>query len=597
MKSDNLLRALRQAPLFHWLLLPVGMVLVYRYRWMMDDAYVYFRYADNLVLYGSGLVYNAGAYVEGYSSPGWMLLIAAARWVTGNYQAIILALGFASFALFWAGLIWLNFAVTPPDAPQHNLPLLYLVGNYAVLCYFTSGLETPLVQLAAIGFAWLAFSPRNRGLQIALAFTPLIRPELVVPLAIILLWVAWHDWRRGLLMALACFVVNAAWLAFRIYYYADLFPNTFHLKNETNWAQGLIYVRDTAEAYLLLPYLIAMAVMLAGFWQTRPDSEHAHLGARGVIVLCALSVTVYVMKIGGDPRHYRYLAFPFCLIVAGTCGITENVATCWREILSPQLQETLRKRQMALIFLGAAIVLLWTYFQSTVHAVSPFPPMAILLSVYVILVGLLHVVTPRRRILLPLFFLAVLSRYPFQLANNPILGRPSHLQIDLINDATTHRDHLRFAWDRRARINEARPKLRSFADYEGIVLSGICGELYMHADRWAMNFYGLTDPFLSHADAPSERPAHKAGLEPLAFDLHEIYLRIPPGPGTFRKAVETGIAPVWVAENLASLEAIERQVYNEHDMQTNLRLALTSPSRITPPQDYVRFSGAMEESL
>ena len=44
-----------------------------RYRWMMDDAFIYFRYADNLLFLGRGLVYNAGEYVEGYSSPLWML--------------------------------------------------------------------------------------------------------------------------------------------------------------------------------------------------------------------------------------------------------------------------------------------------------------------------------------------------------------------------------------------------------------------------------------------------------------------------------------------------------------------------------------------
>lgn len=597
MNRSGLLQTLRQTPIFHWLLLPVGMVLVYRYRWLMDDAYVYFRYADNAVVYGSGLVYNAGAYVEGYSSPGWMLLIAALRLLTGDYNFMILAVGMLIFTAFWLGLVAINKALTPEGSPQHNLPLLYLAGNYAVLCYFTSGLETPLVQLAAIGFAGLAFFPRTRWLHIALAFTPLIRPELVVPLAIILLWVARHDWRRGLLMALACFVVNAAWVTFRIYYYADLFPNTFHLKNETIWAQGFRYVRDTAEAYLLLPYLIVMIVLMAAFWQARPKSDHLRAGARGVIFLCAFSVTFYVMKIGGDPRHYRYLAFPFCLIVAGSCGITENVATFWREILSPQLEETLRERRLALICLGAAVVLLWTYFRSTLHAVSPFPPMAILLSAYVLLVGLLHATVPRRRILLPLFFLAVLSRYPFQLAGNPILGRSRHLQIDLINDALTHRDHLSYAWDRRTRINEARPPLHSFADYEGIVLSGICGELYMHAARWGINFYGLTDAFLSRVDAPSERPAHKAGLEPLAFDLHEIYLRVPPEPGTFRKAVETGIAPAWVAENLDTLEAIEQRVYNEHDMRTNLRLALAPPPRIVPPLDYIRFSESSKGTL
>lgn len=588
MKPDDLIRTLRQTPLFHWFLLPLGMVLVYRYRWLMDDSYVYFRYADNAAVYGLGLVYNAGAYVEGYSSPGWMLLLAALRHLTGNYGLLILILGQLTLAVFWLGLVMINRKVSPPDSPQLNIPLLYLIGNYAVLCYFTSGLETPLVQLAAVGFAGLAFFPRTRWLQIALAFSPLVRPELVVPLAIILLWVSWHDFRHGIVMALACFGVNAAWLAFRIYYYADLFPNTYHLKNDTNWAQGWIYLRDTAEAYLFFPYLIALGILFAGFCQADPKSEHRHLGARAVILACSLSVGLYVMKIGGDPRHYRYLAFPFCLLVAGTCGITEGAVSRWRDFLRPQLVESLRSRRIALIFLGAFLVGALTYSRATLHDVSPWPPMAIVIPVYVLIVGLLHIVQPRRRVLLPLFFLLVLSRYPFQLAANPIFGPTDHLLIDLINDPLAPRDHFRFDWDRRAKINQTRPEMHSFSDYRGTIVSTICGELYMHADRWAINSYGLTDPILSHADVPWERIAHKAGLEPLAYDLNEVYLQTAPGPGVFKRAIEQGVAPQWVVDNIDSLKRLEKQVFNEHDFGENLRLALSSSPRIPPPEEDTR---------
>ena len=40
---------------------------------------MYFRYVDNWVLAGSGLVYNRGEYVEGFTSPLWVLLLGALR--------------------------------------------------------------------------------------------------------------------------------------------------------------------------------------------------------------------------------------------------------------------------------------------------------------------------------------------------------------------------------------------------------------------------------------------------------------------------------------------------------------------------------------
>jgi hypothetical protein len=40
------------------LLLPLGLILTYVYVWILDDAFVYFRHADNALL-GNGLVNGA----------------------------------------------------------------------------------------------------------------------------------------------------------------------------------------------------------------------------------------------------------------------------------------------------------------------------------------------------------------------------------------------------------------------------------------------------------------------------------------------------------------------------------------------------------
>jgi hypothetical protein len=74
-----------------WLLLAVGLGLVWRYAWIMDDAFVYARYADNFVRLDFGLVYNAGEYVEGFTSPLWMLWLVVLRtvgsWIDGCRRA------------------------------------------------------------------------------------------------------------------------------------------------------------------------------------------------------------------------------------------------------------------------------------------------------------------------------------------------------------------------------------------------------------------------------------------------------------------------------------------------------------------------------
>ena len=62
------------------LCLAVGALIVGAVRWWprtVDDAFITFRYSENLVD-GSGPVFNPGERVEGYSSPSWMLLMAGA---------------------------------------------------------------------------------------------------------------------------------------------------------------------------------------------------------------------------------------------------------------------------------------------------------------------------------------------------------------------------------------------------------------------------------------------------------------------------------------------------------------------------------------
>jgi hypothetical protein len=133
--------------------------------------------------------------------------------------------------------------------------------------------------------------------------------------------------------------------------------------------------------------------------------------------------------------------------------------------------------------------------------------------------------------------------------------------------------------------------MAAFQDYEGLCVSGVCAQHFMHAAHWGIHTYGLTEPFLSHVDMPSDRPAHKEGLRPLAFDLQEVYARIPPGRGTFRAAVGQNSAPDWIADNLEAMESLELRAYNRHNFLENLRLALSPSPRITPPPTVLDESG------
>ena len=261
------------------------------------------------------------------------------------------------------------------------------------------------------------------------------------------------------------------------------------------------------------------------------EGSSLRLEERVVMLVLALGLAAYVVSIGGDPRHYRYLAFPFCIAVCATGGLATPV---------------LRRLGIA----GAAVVL----------------PLGL---------GLLSVSA---------------AFHPPQLSRHPFTHREEHTRIGHINDPSKHRHKPELqhgAW-----ITRGNPQgMRRFRDSGGrydmseTATEWWCHLVYEHYDRWVVHALGLTDGFLARTPMAFERPAHKWGLYPLAVDLVRMYRSgIEPRPGAFARYVETGRAPAWMGENLGALEVIERKVWNRHDPIENLRLAFTRVPEIRVPQ-------------
>jgi len=250
-----------------WILLFSGILLTFYYSWIVDDAYVFFRYVDNLLFLHKGLVYNQGEYVEGFSSPGWVIVLIILRFLHLNYWLIIRFIAAASFVVFWALLIILNRKLSEgqPKPYIFNYPLIHLSLTYGVLCYFSSGLETPLVLIAAAGYACIFLFPQSLLLQSLLGLSPLIRHELAVPYTIVCIWFLITRKRIPWTLFLCCAVSLGGLFLFRVYYYADLLPNTFYLKEGLAIKQGLYYLYDTivhyATGYILLFFLFVFIAL------------------------------------------------------------------------------------------------------------------------------------------------------------------------------------------------------------------------------------------------------------------------------------------------------------------------------------------------
>lgn len=513
-----------------WLALILGLVLVVRYRWLIDDAFVYFRYVDNLLFLGRGLVYNLGEYVEGFSSPLWTIVLIPLRATQVGYWELVLGLGILSWTLFWAIGVAVNRALCPPGARPFSLPLLFLSANYAVTTWFTSGLEQPFIQLAAAAFAWLVVRPNARLPRVLVAFAPLVRPELVLPFVVGFFWVWGRTRRIPWLFGSLAVAIQLAWMAFRITYYADLFPNTFHLKDGVYWEQGLAYLADA-----FLPYGVPyVAALLLGVGLCLDLAQRANgplfWAERGVMLLAALPGILYVTKIGGTHLHYMYLAFPFCLVLFALSGIAEHVVGRLRSV--------------------AAV------------------PLAVLIAA------------------------AAGLGYPSQQPQHPFWLESSGTKVEhVIADANLARHHRDLSYKKRRAEVPLAELLELEERYEGgpvpheeIAVHSWCASMYRAVLYSTINRHGLTDGILARIQCEPTRPGHYP-LRPFALDIQAVQQAASViGQGMYREAVEAGRAPEWIVAHLDRLEWLEAKIYNHHDFLENLSLALRFEPKIDPEE-------------
>ncbi|MCA9720486.1 MAG: hypothetical protein KC468_37840, partial [Myxococcales bacterium] len=320
------------------------------------------------------------------------------------------------------------------------------------------------------------------------------------------------------------------WLGFRLYYYADLLPNTFYLKHAPDPAQGWRYFVNAFHSYRvgLLLLIAALALWLAR--RARPELIGAQrLGARLGMIAVALPVALYVIWIGGDAMHFRFLAFPFALVVCATGGALGPLIAPGGRRLGPRSRCAL-----------AALVV---------------------------------------------FGLSALQQPP-QRELHALRGPGDPHMVDKISDPGRHR--------RRPKLRQLAQEDPDLAAKRALGSAGApfrydktaaldwCGTAHWRY-RWRIvHSLGLTEATLARIDVPAQRPGHRYGLKRYAEELARIYNHpgATPGRGMRRAAVSGGYAPSWVARELDDLERVEKKVFNTHDLRENLELALRTPRHL-----------------
>lgn len=308
-----------------------------------DDAYISFRYAQNVVA-GEGLVFNAGERLEGITNFLWTLLMVPFEALGLDLFQVSEVLGIALCLglLFYMARIAAHLGGAGKDLAW-LWGAAFIATSSSMGLWSTSGMEQALAMFLPVAAAWLLWRTwndpdpapkrKNDGLKsgVLMGLGCMTRPEVHLigffvglPMVIRVIKARRLDrttalWFAGLL------AVTVPFHLFRLAYYGSLVPNTFYVKTSDSAMvldTGLVKLRELLDfnATGVIAMLIPFAFMTRRF-----------LTEKLVMFAVAAAFFAYIVKVGADEMHWHRLylpALPFLVMLAalGLRDLAEVVA-------------------------------------------------------------------------------------------------------------------------------------------------------------------------------------------------------------------------------------------------------------------------------
>jgi len=301
---------------------------------IQDDAFITFQYVKNFIA-GNGLVFNPGEYVEGYTSPLWLIILSFFVMVDAEIvqtaQVLSVFFGAASIIiLYFLGILIFqkisksdnNIVVLKTFALSASLMLAF---NGAFQYWSISGMETSLfVFLTLAGFYFYYKNGNGKNLFISSSlFTlgSLTRPEGWLIFGLVFIDLFYNKFKQHsikklikdkvvLVFLLIFFFPNFLMLIFRLTYYGYPLPNTFYAKTGFNFSyleSGLRYTLDFINTYTFYGFLLILVFSLLLTKTIRKDFF--------LLFVIIFVYILYVIGIGGDVLPiYRFFLPIFPII-------------------------------------------------------------------------------------------------------------------------------------------------------------------------------------------------------------------------------------------------------------------------------------------
>jgi arabinofuranosyltransferase len=304
-----------------------ALAYAYSLRWIAEDAYISFRYAQNLAD-GKGLVFNQGERVEGYTNFLWTILLTAGLKAGLRPESISVTLGLFCTVISFLSLfgIYRNLFGKSFLFPAS---LLALALNYTWACFSTSGMETCLLSALIVSSFYVLseseLSDRREDwkcfvLGVLLVLALMTRPDAILACAVIFLFLAFRvyhsrDFKPLVLFIIPFVIIYLPYFFWRYRYYGHLLPNTFYAKSayEAYYKQGFTYLWEFAQRYSL--WLLAPLILAAILKWKKINFPRGHL-ILAMAVFCVVHIA-YVVWVGGDFMEGRFFVpiLPFLYLI------------------------------------------------------------------------------------------------------------------------------------------------------------------------------------------------------------------------------------------------------------------------------------------
>lgn len=302
-----------------------------------DDAYISFRYAENLVN-GHGLVFNPGQRVEGYTNFLWTIILAGVSWlgldIPRSATCLSVAMSILALALTWLLARQVGRERGWPPALAWAPPvILACFPGFSYSAF--SAMEGPLLSCLILAFLLIGCKHASTGSSLLLAgllgvLAAMTRWEAVLlwPVVVLVhLCDRSQKMRQNLaqsaLLSAVLLIGFGVYFIARFSYYGQLMPNTYYAKIASSLFNrtmtGLAYTGELAISWLLPVTFIA-------WLSARPQ--------RWTVVLAA-SLVIYVAYVtwtGGDFFPWLRFYLPILPVAAIMAANTvERLAVVTRQ--------------------------------------------------------------------------------------------------------------------------------------------------------------------------------------------------------------------------------------------------------------------------